>query len=422
MSENSTAKMGFNATWSMAVGGMVGGGIFAVLGVVVEIAGALAWLSFVIGGLVALATAVSYAHLARRFGEGGGAFTFLRDERHPQFAGSLSWVLVVGYVLTLSVYAFTFGHYLGAMVGLGPLFARIAAATMVAVLAGVNLMGVGEASWLEVVTVWGKLAVLLGLAAIGLAHFSSDNISYAKADPGGLSGAVLGAAIVFMAYEGFQLLTYDYEDIRDADRTLPRAVVSAVIAVIVVYVVVSLGSASLVGSAKLVERQEVALAAAGQAALGTAGMILVSIAAAFSTASAVNATLFATARLARRVADDDELPRFFAHTNSRDLPSRAIVVLAGAAIVLAVIGELGRLVEAASLAFLVTFATVNALSARHAESALVTSVGWAGAIGASLAAVTLVVRLAVDAPWALAILAGLVLVAVFGRPLLLRNR
>jgi len=331
-------------------------------------------------------------------------------------------VLIVGYVLTLSVYAFTFGHYLDAVVDLGPLFARLAAAVMVAVLAGVNLMGVGQASWLEIVTVWGKLAVLLGLAAIGLWHFSPDNIRYAHVDPGGVSGAVLGAAVVFMAYEGFQLLTYDYEDIRDADRTLPRAIISAVVAVIIVYVVVSLGSASIVGADKLVERQEVALAAAGQAALGTVGMILVSIAAAFSTASAVNATLFATARLARRVADDGELPRFFAHTNSRDLPGRAIVVLAAAAVVLAVIGDLGQLVEAASLAFLVTFATGNALSARHANSTKVAAVGWVGAVGASLAAATLVVRLAVEAPWVLAVVGGLVLVAVFVRPLLLGRR
>jgi amino acid transporter len=225
-----------------------------------------------------------------------------------------------------------------------------------------------------------------------------------------------------MAYEGFQLLTYDYEDIRDAERILPRATVSAVIVVILVYVVVTLGSASLVGAAKLVERSEVALAAAGQAALGTTGLILVSVAAAFSTASAVNATLFATARLARRVAEDGELPGFFSRTNSRNLPDRAILLLAAAAIVLAMVGDLGHLVEAASLAFLVTFATVNALSARHAGSLGVATVGWAGAAGSALAAIALVVRLATTSPWVLAVLATVVLVAIFGRPLLLGRR
>jgi amino acid transporter len=405
--------MGFNATWSMAVGGMVGGGIFAVLGVVIEIAGELAWLSFVIGGLVALATAVSYAHLARRFGEGGGAFTFLRNDRHQRLAGSLSWVLIVGYVLTLSVYAFTFGHYLDAMAGLGPLFARAAAAAMIAALAGVNMLGVGEASWLEIVTVWGKLAVLVGLAVIGLAHLSPDHLHYTDVEPGGLIGALLGAAVVFMAYEGFQLLTYDYEDIRDADTTLPRAAISAVVAVILVYVVVTIGSASLVGAAKLVEQREIALAAAGRQALGTAGAVLVSIAAAFSTASAVNATLFATARLARRVAADGELPGFLATTNSRDIPARAVVVLAASAIILATFGDLGHLVEAASLAFLVTFATVNILSVIHGDSAALVAWGWLGAIGSALAASALMIRLAVRSPGVLlAVVLAAVMVAI----------
>ncbi|HSN57790.1 MAG TPA: APC family permease [Candidatus Sulfomarinibacteraceae bacterium] len=404
----------------MAVGGMVGGGIFAVLGVVVEIAGALAWLSFVLGGVVALATAMSYAALARRFGEGGGAFTFLRDEHHDRAAGSLSWVLIGGYVLTLSVYAFTFGHYLDAVVGLGPVFARLAAAGIVIVLAGVNLMGVGEASWLEVVTVWGKLAVLAGLAAIGLVRFSPASLRYDNADPGGLAGAVLGAAVVFMAYEGFQLLTYDYEDIRDADRVLPRAAVSAVIVVIGVYVVVSLGAASLVGAAKLVEKSEVALAAAGQSALGTTGLILVSVAAAFSTASAINATLFATSRLTRIVAADGELPRFLSATNRNGLPGRSILFLAGAAVVLAVVGDLGHLVEAASLAFLVTFTTVNVLAARGVDRTVNRVVGVAGAAGSLLAAATLAVRLADKAPGVLIGVGAVVLLSAVGRPLILR--
>ena len=113
-------KLGLNATWSMAVGGMVGGGIFSTLGVVIRIAGAWAWLSFAVAGLIALAAGYSYVKLAEHYSEGGGAFTFLREIDADGFAGSLSWVLLVGYVLTNAVYAFTFGEYLGHVVGLGP--------------------------------------------------------------------------------------------------------------------------------------------------------------------------------------------------------------------------------------------------------------------------------------------------------------
>jgi hypothetical protein len=124
-------KMGFNATWSMAVGGMIGGGIFSVLGVVVMLAGKWAWLSFTIAGLIALATAYSYSQLAEKFGEGGGAFTFLREMNREHLAGSLSWMLIFGYILTISVYAFTFGHYVAHVFDFGAWMPRTCASVHV---------------------------------------------------------------------------------------------------------------------------------------------------------------------------------------------------------------------------------------------------------------------------------------------------
>jgi len=166
----SGSRLDFNETWSMAVGGMVGGGIFSTLGVVVGIAGPWAWLSFGIAGLIALPAGYSYVKLAGHYGEGGGAFTFLREVDAEGFAGSLSWLLIAGYVLTNAVYAFTFGQYLRHVVGLGGWFSRAAAVAVMALFIGLNLRGVGEAGKLEVLMVWFKLVVLVGIAAWGLAH------------------------------------------------------------------------------------------------------------------------------------------------------------------------------------------------------------------------------------------------------------
>lgn len=389
------------------------------LGVVIAVAGAWCWLSFLLAGIIALATGHSYVALADKFKEGGGAFTYLRDIHHEGLAGSLSWVLIIGYILTISVYAFTFGHYLAAVIGGGALTARLAALVIVVLLVGVNLMGVGEASWFEIITVWGKLAVLLGLAALGLWWFDLAAIRHADAHPGGLGGALLGGATVFMAYEGFQLLTYDYEDLQ-SPLILRKATLLAIVTVIAVYIAVSLGAASLVGAQAIIERKEIALAAAGQAALGMTGKILVSIAAAFSTASAINATLFATARLTARVADDGELPGWFQHRNQHHIPARAVILLGTTGASLALVGRLGPLVEAASLAFLFTFTTVNVIAGRETKNWRWFS--WAGAGLAGLAGVALTVRLAMTEPWSLAMLAALVLIATVGRPLLLRRQ
>lgn len=418
--QDSDHKMGLNATWCMAVGGMIGGGIFTVLGVVISLAGQYAWISFVAAGLVATATGHSYVQLASRYGESGGAFTFLREEGMTQFAGSLSWILIAGYVLTISVYGFTFGHYFQEVIGGGAWVPRAAAAVIIAALVGVNLKGVGEASGVEIVTVWGKLAILLALAAIGLWSFQPRQIAYDQAAPGGLLGMVIATASVFMAYEGFQLLTYDYADIRKPKKTLQWAVLTAIPVVIVVYVVVTLGTASLVGAGALVEHKEVALAIAGEAAAGSVGKWVVSIAAVFSTASAINATVFATGRLMRDVARDGELPAFFSHQNSEQIPDRAVMVIGAAGLTLAIIGNLTQLVEAASLAFLFTFAVVNGLAIREQSSRRI--IAWFGAIAAGMACCLLTWRIGMREPITLAALVAFSLLAVFLRPWLLKRQ
>jgi len=414
----SKSKLGFNGTWSMAVGGMIGGGIFSTLGVVVEIAGAWAWLSFAAAGLVALAAGYSYVKLAAHYGEGGGAFTFLREINAEGFAGSLSWVLIIGYVLTNAVYAFTFGQYLGYIMGLGPWFPRMAGIAIVALFVGLNLRGVGEAGSVEVFLVWFKLVVLVGLAGWGLTQWDPPMLSQSVPDAG-IGAALFGAASVFMAFEGFQLLTYDYNDIKNPQKTLPRAVLSAIAVVIVVYVIVALGTVMLIGADQVVQHKEVALAMAGQEAFGTVGLIVVSIAAAFSTGSAINATLFATARLTYRVAEDGELPAALEHKNTAGIPNRAVIGLGTTAAILAAVGTLSTLVEAASLAFLFTFAVVCWL-AFHQRAGLRLVTGF-GALAAAAASVALIVRLIRTDPLALAFLGLLVLIAVFARPVLLRH-
>jgi len=416
--EQTQSKLGFQATWSMAVGGMVGGGIFSTLGVVIGIAGSLAWISFLAAGIIALLSGYSYARLAKRYNEGGGAFTFLREIHLEGFAGSLAWVLILGYVLTNAVYAFTFGEYINHVLGLGPFGARAAAVSIIGIFLVVNLMGTGEAGGVEVFLVWFKLAVLLALAAVGLGRWDPGLLSRGVPEAG-LSDAIFGAASVFMAYEGFQLLTYDYEDIENPDRTLSRAILSAIVVVILVYIAVAIGTAMLIGADKVVEFEEVALSVAGKEAMGSAGLFIVTVAAAFSTGSAINATLFATARLSHEVAKAGELPGFFEHRNRKHVPDRAVISLGLMAAAFAAVGTLSTLVESASLAFLFTFAVVCGLAFKeNAGSRILTGVG---AVGASAATLTLVYRLTQTAPVALVLFSITAAGAVIGRPILIKH-
>ncbi|MEO8548037.1 MAG: APC family permease [Sphingomicrobium sp.] len=385
----SGSKLGFNEAWSMAVGGMIGGGIFATLGVVIALAGEYAWLSFVIGGLIALVTGHSYARLTVEEGRSGGAYRFLKTEGYVRAARGVAWLLIAGYILTVSVYAYTFGAYLGFAVGGPPWVPGAAAAAAIIILAGINLIGIHEAAIVEVIAVWGKLAVLLALAAFGLARWAPERLVLPGTDPG-ISGTVIGAATVFMAYEGFQLLTYGYDELKDREKLIGRAIEWAILSAIVVYVLVALGTPMLVGAATVVAKEDVALAEAGRAAFGTIGFVAVTIAAAFSTGSAINATLFATARLSRDVALAGDLPAAFAKQDAGGTPYLGVTIIAAVALVFALIGGLQHLVQAASFVFLGVFTIVNFLAWRRNH-------GWwtlVGAVSSAVAGLTLAAHLA----------------------------
>jgi len=394
MTETRDSKhaLGPGGAWAMAVGGMIGGGIFSTLGVVISVAGEWAWMSFFIGGLVALASGHSYSALTRQVGKSGGSYAYLREMGWNRMATAVVWLLVVGYTFTVSVYAVTFGAYAAFVFGAAGWVKLAAGIAAIVVLAGVNLMGATEATLLEKIAVWGKLVILLGLACLGLAHWDPQQLVADPGKPVGLAGAFIGMGVVFMAYEGFQLLSYDYDEMVHPARTIAVAMPTAILVTMVTYILVALGAAMLAGAGEIVRREEVALAIAGRDALGNFGFVIVSIAATFSAGSAINATVFATSRLARGAAEDGSMPRLFAQRDESGVPWFGTLVISGAAIVLVLVGGLQALVEGGSFVFLAIFGLVNAIAwHRKAGQRWIAAIGFAGSLAG---AVMLVLHLA----------------------------
>ncbi len=346
----------------MAIGGMIGGGIFSVLGVTIDLAGHLAFAAFLVGGVIAALTAHAYVRLALHSGRAGGPFTYLRDEGHNNSAAWVAWLLIVGYVFALAVYAFTFGHYLANVLGASALVARASGVGVLALFVAINLRGVTTSGLTEDLVVFVKLAVLGAVALIGLAAFSATRL--APLDNEGLVGVFLGAAVIFVAYEGFELLPYDYDDLVEPRRTLPRALYLSVGIVVLVYVVVTLGAQMLLPDQTIIGKKEVAFAIVGQKALGTFGLWAATVGAVFSTSSAINATLFSTARLVRDVSAAGELPRGLGRERG-GLPVGAVVWIAALGAGFSLLPGITEIVSFGSLTFLLVFGLINLLHARH---------------------------------------------------------
>jgi amino acid transporter len=395
---NGNGKLRLVDACGMAIGGMVGGGIFAVLGEGVTRAGNAAFLSFGLAGLLALVTGVSYARLTLSFDESGGSFVFVEELAGKDAAGTLSWFLILGYIFTLSLYAATFDAYGGRLVGMPQGGGGLLGAGVVAALAAVNLMGVRESGIVEDLLVYGKVAILVLATGVGLTAVKADQ-ALPVIQSGGLTGVVAAGALLFVAYEGFELLTFDYEDIADHHRNLPRAVVISISAVIALYMAIAFVTSATLPDATIQKHSETVLAYVVQPVVGRPGVVAILVAAVLSTASAINATLFATARLAHRVTRDGELPKIVSRWHRGGVPVVFVLFTAVLAMTIQYAGSLHDITSFSSAVFLVVFATVNVAAVIHGSYR-----GWtrifpiAGAAGCLVAAVLVVKGLFEESP------------------------
>ncbi|MDX1761479.1 MAG: amino acid permease, partial [Christiangramia sp.] len=215
-------------------------------------------------------------------------------------------------------------------------------------------------------------------------------------------------------------LTYEYDKIGNPEKSFMPTLMSAVIFVVLLYATVALGATMIGGATSMISFKEIALSIAAETAFGKTGLIVMTVAAGFATAAAINSTLFSTANLAKRIASQDELPSWFNHTNKNDVPDRSIIFIGILAGVLAIVGSLSSLVEAASLAFLFTFGIVNWIAYRESDKRK--WIPLMGIIIGSLVGLALIFRLVISKPLALGGILGLVLLIILGRPYLLRKK
>jgi amino acid transporter len=385
-------KLGLLEVVAMGVGGMVSGGIYAVLGVAMRQSGNAVPLSYLIAGAITLLTAHSYLTLTLHFGEHGGAFSFVEHAvDNVTVAAYVGWILIVGYVGVMAMYAFAFGAYTltaaRALVGvtLPGVLRPVISVGIVAAFVGLNLRGVRETGVFEDIAVYIKIVVLLSLAALGIVFFEGDPTAVEFFNRGPIS-PITGFAVIFVSFEGFQLLVYDYEDIENVDRTLPLGMYIAIALAILIYVSVSFMATLHLTPEQLIAHEETALAAAVSniPLLGGAGFVLVVLSAMKSTSSGINATLFGTSRLVHLVASEGALPRLFSFRDREGIPVYAVLTMGGLTAAFAVLGSLKQITEFGSVAFLVSFAVTNYTSLTLADetgaSRLVPALGLAGTL------------------------------------------
>lgn len=306
-------KMGLWEAVSLAVGTMIGAGIFSILGVGAQICGVNLPIAFALAGLISLSVAYSYAKLGSKFVSNAGPIEFiLRGFGSNIITGALSFLMWFSYVISISLFAKAFAGYFLALIGVKstPLLLGIVEAIVIAIFVVLNFFGskaVGKAEfWIVLI----KVSILLSFVVIGIWNINPDFIkpSFSKS---GITDIFYAASVLFLTYMGFGLITNASENIENPEKTVPKAIYISIAIVSFVYVSVALTAIGNLGVEGLIKAKEYALAEASKPFLGEFGFVLVSLGALFSTSSAINATLYGGANIAYVLAKKGELPKIF---------------------------------------------------------------------------------------------------------------
>ena len=381
LSSSATGRsIGLFGALGIGVGAMVGGGILALAGVAFAESGPSAILAFARNGLIAFITALSFAEMASANPQSGGTYTYAKKALSLQVAFGVGWIVWFASLVAAVLYALGFGAFAVFALQQIPaeLLSGILDSGILPVLLALLAIGYfaysltkGSGDGGAVINI-GKLAVFAILIAGGLAVFIQTPFTHItkSLDPffsGGFSGVIAAMGYTFIALQGFDLIGSAAGEIKNPEKTIPKAMIGTLAVGMAVYIPL-LFLMSTIGvpagesiAAMSRDNPETVLAVAAQNYLGAFGFWLVLVAGIFSMLSALQANLFAASRISLSMAKDRTLTHHLSKMHGKfRTPVTSIWVTCGiVALLVLILPDVAAAGAASSLIFLITFALAH---------------------------------------------------------------
>lgn len=357
---------------ALSVGATLGTGIFVVLAEAAPAAGPAVVVSFVLAGLAALCSALSYAELAGSVPVSGSAYSYTYATLGEIIAWICGWCLLLEYGVSVAAVAVGWGGYLNEFLqgtigvtipealaappGEGGVV-NVPAAIVVLLATGVLLLGVRESAWATTITTVLKIAVLVFFVAVAFTAFNSGNLT--PFAPAGIAGISVGASAVFFSFIGFDAASTAGEEARNPKRDLPRAIILSLVIVTAIYVLVAFAAVGAVGAGVLGE-SDASLATALRVVTGQGWpAVVLALGAVIAIASVVLTVLYGQTRILVSMSRDGLVPPMLSRVNRRSVPARNTLLVGILVALLAAVVPLNQLAEATSIGTLVAFGLVN---------------------------------------------------------------
>ena len=350
-------RLGTGEAVVIGLGSMIGAGIFSAFAPAAEAAGSGLLIGLALAGAVAFCNAVASAQLAAQYPTSGGTYVYGRERLGEWWGFLAGWGFVVGKTASCAAMALTFAAYAVP----GPLWVeRLVAALAVVALTAVNLRGITRTAALASVLVAISIAALLVVVGVVASsdEASADNLG--DWFSGGVYGVLQSAGLLFFALAGYARIATLGEEVREPERTIPRAIVGAFGITLALYAVVGIAVLAAVGPEVLAASRE-PLAAAVDAVGAAWALPVVRAGAAVASLGALLALIAGIGRTSLAMARNGDLPRRLAAVDpERHVPHLAELAVAAAVLVLVLTTDLRGAIGFSSFGVLTYYAVANA--------------------------------------------------------------
>lgn len=394
-------RLGLGDALLIGLGSMVGAGVFVAIAPAAQAAGAALLIGLLIAAVVAFGNATSSAQLAAAYPTSGGTYVYGRERLGPWWGYLAGWSFIVGKTASCAAMALTVAAY-----AVPPDWQRPVAATTVALLVGIDYLGVHRTAQATRLIVAFVLVVLGVVVLAGLTTGLPAAVSVGTdASSAGVYGVLQSAGLLFFAFAGYARIATMGEEVRTPERTIPLAITLALAIAVVVYAVVAVVALGTLGPAAVAD-SSAPLADTVEASTWQWALPLVRVGAVAAAAGALIALLAGVGRTTLAMARDAELPRWLAGVHPRfHVPHRAMVTVGAIVIVLVLTTDLRGAIGFSSFGVLLYYAIANlsALSQPASQRRYPRVLAIVGVAGCLLLVVTLPLT---------AVVAGLVVLAV----------
>jgi APA family basic amino acid/polyamine antiporter len=360
MSENGSEQCGlkptlglFDAT-AISVGAIIGAGIFVVTGIAAGLAGSALVVSMFIAAVVSLFTALSFVELTAWQPREGSIYEYAYQLISP-FAGFLvGWMWILSNTFAGAAVSLGFAYYFTALFPALP--ANWTAAILCIAFTVLNFLGIRQSALLNNFLVIAKLLILAFFIVFGLTYIKPAN--FTPFLPYNI-GVLYGACYIFFAYGGFARVAVIAEEVKDAKRNVPRAILLSLAIATAFYLLVGIVAVGLIGAAKL-SGSGSPLTEAISITENAAAVYIVSAGGLLATASVLLTAILGVSRMAYAMARRRDLPQALSKLHSKcNTPYYSIWIIGALMTLLVLFVDLNKVVAISTFALLFYYALAN---------------------------------------------------------------